>query len=141
MRKHGKTHEGAEYARRLEIFGSNARLALRNQLLDPSAQHGLTPFADLTPEEFQAQFMGLRSDARERALGPNSRLLRCGRRTTHRRTPGLPLPTTHRLGAATGRGALAHNPSGAPAAAAAAATTAARQLRGSRGSACVCGVV
>jgi cathepsin F len=28
--------------------------------LDPTAEHGITPFSDLTEEEFEAQFLGLR---------------------------------------------------------------------------------
>ena len=35
-----------------------------HQRLDPSAVHGVTKFSDLTPDEFRAQFLGLRRSHR-----------------------------------------------------------------------------
>ena len=55
MKKHGKKHEGAEYGERLAIFRANAKLAEEHQKFDPTAEHGDSPFMDLTPEEFKAQ--------------------------------------------------------------------------------------
>lgn len=72
--KHNKRVEGDEYQRRLDIFTANAKTALHNAQLDPTAQHGLTQFADLTPEEFRGTFMGL-NGGREEALR-NPKMLR-----------------------------------------------------------------
>ncbi|KAL1295151.1 probable cysteine protease RD19D isoform X2 [Arachis ipaensis] len=41
-----------EYLRRLGIFADNIVTALRHQVLDPSAAHGVTQFSDLTQTEF-----------------------------------------------------------------------------------------
>lgn len=48
-----------EHAYRLKVFQSNVRRAKRHQLVDPSATHGITKFTDLTPEEFEKQYLGL----------------------------------------------------------------------------------
>ena len=45
---------------RFGIFKANLRRAKRNQLLDPSAVHGVTQFSDLTPAEFQKKYLGLK---------------------------------------------------------------------------------
>lgn len=50
-----------EHNLRFAIFKANLRRAKRHQELDPSAQHGVTQFSDLTPAEFRRSFLGLRS--------------------------------------------------------------------------------
>lgn len=61
VRRHGKEYSGGaeEYARRLRVFAANLARAAAHQALDPGARHGVTPFSDLTPEEFQARLTGL----------------------------------------------------------------------------------
>ncbi|KAF3335561.1 cysteine proteinase 15A [Carex littledalei] len=60
--RYGKqyAHPG-EYAHRLRVFARNIARAAEHQLLDPTAEHGITPFSDLTEEEFETQFLGLRA--------------------------------------------------------------------------------
>ncbi|MED6203713.1 putative cysteine protease rd19d [Stylosanthes scabra] len=54
METYGKNYTTREeYLRRLGIFADNIIMALKHQMLDPSAIHGVTQFSDLTPEEFQ----------------------------------------------------------------------------------------
>ncbi|KAM7256021.1 hypothetical protein ACFE04_011762 [Oxalis oulophora] len=58
--KFGKTYDSeSEHDYRFKVFTDNLRLAKRNQLLDPTAVHGVTKFSDLTPEEFQRLYLGL----------------------------------------------------------------------------------
>lgn len=58
--KFGKTYATSEENDyRFSVFKANLRRAKRNQLLDPSAVHGVTRFSDLTPAEFQTKFLGL----------------------------------------------------------------------------------
>ncbi|GAB2253083.1 hypothetical protein Droror1_Dr00005930 [Drosera rotundifolia] len=52
-----------EHDRRFAIFKANLRRAQRNQELDPSAEHGVTKFSDLTPREFR-EGLGLRRGGR-----------------------------------------------------------------------------
>eukprot|EP00898_Chlorokybus_atmophyticus_P005286 jgi/Chlat1/5759/Chrsp387S05502 len=59
MEVHGRKHEGVEYVRRLAIFAENIAKAHERQLLDPSAVHGVSPFMDLTEEEFASQHLGM----------------------------------------------------------------------------------
>ncbi|XP_074267674.1 putative cysteine protease RD19D [Silene latifolia] len=60
MQEHGKSYgTREEYVERLGIFTKNLVRAAEHQALDPSAKHGVTPFMDLAPEEFQAMFTGL----------------------------------------------------------------------------------
>jgi cathepsin F len=60
VRRHGKEYSGPEeYARRLRVFAANVARAAAHQALDPGARHGVTPFSDLTQEEFEAQLTGL----------------------------------------------------------------------------------
>ncbi|RVX15015.1 Cysteine protease RD19A [Vitis vinifera] len=49
-----------EHDYRFSIFKANLRRAKRNQLLDPSAVHGVTRFSDLTPAEFRQNYLGLK---------------------------------------------------------------------------------
>ncbi|XP_034676104.1 cysteine proteinase 15A-like [Vitis riparia] len=56
-----KTYATAEeHDHRFSIFKANLRRAKRNQLLDPSAVHGVTRFSDLTPAEFRQNYLGLK---------------------------------------------------------------------------------
>ena len=60
VRRHGKVYSGPEeYARRLRVFAANVARAAAHQALDPGARHGVTPFSDLTQEEFEARLTGL----------------------------------------------------------------------------------
>ncbi|RLM84704.1 hypothetical protein C2845_PM04G24530 [Panicum miliaceum] len=62
VRRHGRRYSGPEeYARRLRVFAVNLARAAAHQALDPSARHGVTPFSDLTREEFEARFTGVRA--------------------------------------------------------------------------------
>ncbi|KAH7567197.1 hypothetical protein JRO89_XS07G0030500 [Xanthoceras sorbifolium] len=49
------TQEEDDY--RFGVFMSNLRQARRNQILDPTAIHGVTKFSDLTPSEFRSQYL------------------------------------------------------------------------------------
>lgn len=51
------TQEEHDY--RFSVFKANLRRAKRHQLVDPTAVHGVTKFSDLTPEEFQKNYLGL----------------------------------------------------------------------------------
>uniref|UniRef100_A0ACD5UZK6 Uncharacterized protein n=1 Tax=Avena sativa TaxID=4498 RepID=A0ACD5UZK6_AVESA len=60
VRRHGKEYSGPEeYARRLRVFAANVARAAAHQALDRGARHGVTPFSDLTQEEFEARLTGL----------------------------------------------------------------------------------
>ncbi|KAJ7553062.1 hypothetical protein O6H91_06G117000 [Diphasiastrum complanatum] len=60
--EHGKAYGSAEeYARRLVVFKRNLVRAIEHQALDPTAVHGITPFSDLSEEEFEKQYLGLRA--------------------------------------------------------------------------------
>ncbi|KAF8410528.1 hypothetical protein HHK36_003059 [Tetracentron sinense] len=68
-----------EHALRFGVFKSNLRRAKRHQKLDPSAVHGITQFADLTPAEFRRSYLGLRplrlpSDAHKAPILPTNDL-------------------------------------------------------------------
>ncbi|OWM75026.1 cysteine protease RD19A-like [Punica granatum] len=57
----GKTYASQEeHDYRLGVFKANLRRAELHQKLDPTAVHGITKFSDLTPEEFQSKFLGLK---------------------------------------------------------------------------------
>ena len=59
--KFGKTYATAEeHDHRFNVFKANLRRAKRHQLLDPSAEHGVTQFSDLTPREFRQNYLGLK---------------------------------------------------------------------------------
>lgn len=55
--KNYATKEEHDY--RFGVFKSNLIKAKLHQKLDPSAQHGITKFSDLTASEFRRQFLGL----------------------------------------------------------------------------------
>lgn len=60
IRKYGKVYRSyKEYTHRLNIFKKNLGRALHHQALDPTAIHGITPFSDLSEEEFATHFLGL----------------------------------------------------------------------------------
>ncbi|CAN6183374.1 unnamed protein product [Urochloa humidicola] len=62
VRRHGRRYSGPdEYALRLRVFAANLARAAAHQALDPTARHGVTPFSDLTREEFEARFTGVRA--------------------------------------------------------------------------------
>uniref|UniRef100_A0A0D9YS41 Uncharacterized protein n=1 Tax=Oryza glumipatula TaxID=40148 RepID=A0A0D9YS41_9ORYZ len=72
VQRFGKSYRDAdEHAYRLSVFKANLRRARRHQLLDPSAEHGVTKFSDLTPAEFRRAYLGLRTSRRAflRGLG------------------------------------------------------------------------
>ncbi|KAJ0024508.1 hypothetical protein Pint_09048 [Pistacia integerrima] len=60
------TEEEEDY--RFGVFISNLRLARRHQMLDPTAEHGVTQFSDLTTSEFTQQYLGLFEAERELLL-------------------------------------------------------------------------
>ncbi|KAF4403902.1 hypothetical protein G4B88_014358 [Cannabis sativa] len=63
--KFGKSYASQEeHDYRFEVFKANLRRARRHQRLDPSANHGVTRFSDLTPAEFRCTFLGLWSRLR-----------------------------------------------------------------------------
>ncbi|KAK1407450.1 hypothetical protein QVD17_39066 [Tagetes erecta] len=79
--KFGKTYATQqEHDYRLSVFKSNLRRAKRHQLLDPTAEHGVTKFSDLTPSEFRKTYLGLKnpiqfpSDANKAPILPTSDL-------------------------------------------------------------------
>ncbi|XP_010918606.2 probable cysteine protease RD19D [Elaeis guineensis] len=60
MRRYGKEYGSREeYGHRLGVFARNLARAAEHQALDPTAVHGITPFSDLTEEEFERAFMGI----------------------------------------------------------------------------------
>ena len=61
--EHGKAYSTVEeHDMRFGVFKQNLRRMAEVQKNDPTAEHGVTVFADLTPEEFQAQYLGLAGD-------------------------------------------------------------------------------
>nr|ABF46642.1 papain-like cysteine proteinase [Pachysandra terminalis] len=60
-KRFGKAYTSCdEHDRRFGVFKANLRRAKRNQILDPSAVHGVTQFFDLTPAEFRRTYLGLK---------------------------------------------------------------------------------
>ncbi|XP_066395877.1 probable cysteine protease RD19D [Miscanthus floridulus] len=60
VRRHGRRYSVLEeYARRLRVFAANLARAAAHQALDLTARHGVTPFSDLTREEFEARLTGV----------------------------------------------------------------------------------
>lgn len=60
IKKYGKFYPSyKEYSHRLKIFKRNLVRALHHQALDPTATHGITPFSDLSEEEFATHFLRL----------------------------------------------------------------------------------
>ncbi|KAL9274722.1 Cysteine protease RD19A-like protein [Drosera capensis] len=70
----------SENEHRFNVFRSNLRRARRHQRIDPSAEHGVTQFSDLTPAEFRSRFLGMRrrlrlpSDANTAPILPTENL-------------------------------------------------------------------
>ncbi|KAJ9553691.1 hypothetical protein OSB04_017736 [Centaurea solstitialis] len=61
IEKHGKRYDTREeYLHRLGVFSKNLLRAAEHQLLDPTAVHGVTPFSDLSEEEFETMFTGVK---------------------------------------------------------------------------------
>lgn len=61
MDKYGKTYSTRqEYMHRLGVFAKNMVRAAEHQALDPTAVHGVTPFSDLSEEEFERMYTGVR---------------------------------------------------------------------------------
>ncbi|OAE27080.1 hypothetical protein AXG93_1761s1000 [Marchantia polymorpha subsp. ruderalis] len=62
--KFKKTYSGPEeHAYRFGVFKDNLLRALEHQALDPSAKHGITKFSDLTEEEFESRYLGMKKPA------------------------------------------------------------------------------
>ncbi|KAL0010561.1 hypothetical protein SO802_005669 [Lithocarpus litseifolius] len=58
----GKSYGSVEeHDYRFGVFKANLRRAKLHQKLDPSAEHGVTKFSDLTPAEFRRNFLAQRS--------------------------------------------------------------------------------
>lgn len=61
MKKYGKSYATQEeYMHRLGIFAKNLIRAAEHQALDPTAVHGITPFSDLSEEEFERLYTGVK---------------------------------------------------------------------------------
>ncbi|KAJ8557538.1 hypothetical protein K7X08_003163 [Anisodus acutangulus] len=58
-----------EYIHRLGIFAKNLLRAAEHQALDPTAIHGVNQFTDLTSEEFERMYMGVKGGDRSTLLG------------------------------------------------------------------------
>ncbi|XP_031257376.1 probable cysteine protease RD19D [Pistacia vera] len=60
IQKYGKSYSTREeYVHRLGVFAKNVMKAAEHQLLDPTAVHGVTPFSDLSEEEFERFYTGM----------------------------------------------------------------------------------
>lgn len=76
----GKSYGSVEeHDYRFGVFKANLRRAKIHQKLDPSAEHGVTKFSDLTPAEFRRNFLGLKrlrlpSDAQKAPILPTNDL-------------------------------------------------------------------
>ncbi|KAK4480363.1 hypothetical protein RD792_013435 [Penstemon davidsonii] len=61
MQEYGKEYSTrAEYLHRLGIFAKNLIRAAEHQALDPTAVHGVTQFSDVSEEEFERMYMGVK---------------------------------------------------------------------------------
>ena len=61
MEKYEKKYDTREeYLHRLGIFAKNMIRAAKHQVLNPTAVHGVTPFSDLSEEEFEELYTGVR---------------------------------------------------------------------------------
>ncbi|XP_047328466.1 cysteine protease RD19A-like [Impatiens glandulifera] len=79
--KFGKSYANQEeHDYRLSVFKKNLRQAKRHQMLDPTAVHGVTKFSDLTPAEFERDYLGMNrpiklpSDAHQAPILPTTDL-------------------------------------------------------------------
>lgn len=52
-----------EYLHRLGVFAKNLIRAVEHQAMDPTAVHGVTQFSDLSAEEFERMYMGVKGGA------------------------------------------------------------------------------
>lgn len=65
VKEYGKSYSTwEEYLYRLEIFARNLVRAAEHQAADPTATHGVTQFSDLTEEEFEMLYTGVRGGGR-----------------------------------------------------------------------------
>lgn len=72
MLEYGKEYPTrAEYLRRLGIFAANLIRAAEHQAMDPTAIHGVTQFSDLSEDEFETMYMGVKGRAGAAALLSN----------------------------------------------------------------------
>ncbi|KAL8145908.1 hypothetical protein AgCh_003879 [Apium graveolens] len=70
MNKYGKEYSSREeYMHRLGIFAKNMMRAAEHQALDPTAVHGVTQFSDLSEEEFETRFLGVKGGKSGALLG------------------------------------------------------------------------
>lgn len=61
MQEHGKSYPTREeYLHRLGVFANNLIRAAEHQAMDPTAVHGITQFSDLSAEEFEGMYMGVK---------------------------------------------------------------------------------
>ncbi|KAL6552836.1 putative cysteine protease rd19d [Orobanche hederae] len=61
MAEYGKQYPTrSEYLHRLGIFAENLIRAAEHQAMDPTAIHGVTQFSDLSEEEFEGMYMGMK---------------------------------------------------------------------------------
>ncbi|XP_050210614.1 probable cysteine protease RD19D [Mercurialis annua] len=68
-----------EYMHRLGVFAKNVIRAAEHQVMDPTAVHGVTPFMDLTEEEFERMYTGvLGGGVDERSVTTASSVLETG---------------------------------------------------------------
>merc|ERR1719440_1338267 len=58
VQTHGRKYAAGEKERRFEIFQSNMKMIEASNAKNLSYTLGVTPFTDLTFEEFRAQFVG-----------------------------------------------------------------------------------
>ncbi|CAH9077177.1 unnamed protein product [Cuscuta europaea] len=61
-----------EYVDRLGVFAKNLIRAAEHQIMDPTAVHGVTPFSDLTEDEFERMYMGFSGGGRTSLLGDST---------------------------------------------------------------------
>lgn len=70
INKYGKEYSTREeYMHRLGIFAKNMMRAAEHQALDPTAVHGVTQFSDLSEEEFETRFLGVKGGKSGALLG------------------------------------------------------------------------
>ncbi|XP_068640130.1 probable cysteine protease RD19B [Aristolochia californica] len=61
LKRFGKRYANAEeHSYRFSVFRANIHRAWRHQKLDPAAVHGVTQFSDITPQEFEVKYLGLK---------------------------------------------------------------------------------
>ncbi|KAL8538683.1 hypothetical protein ACS0TY_000628 [Phlomoides rotata] len=61
-----------EYLHRLGVFAKNLIRAVEHQALDPTAVHGVTQFSDLSAEEFERMYMGVKGGTAAASLWENA---------------------------------------------------------------------